>query len=115
VQGERATPLDIEEALYRVAQEALANVARHSSASQAQIELAWGSEQLRLTVQDDGAGFNTGAAEGRGLGLATMRERVEALGGVLTLSSSPGGTCVAACVPLSIAHSPESFEASAHE
>jgi signal transduction histidine kinase len=100
VQGERATPLEIEEALYRLAQEALANIARHSGAVHAEIHLAWDDDQLRLTVGDDGLGFDIANAEGKGLGLASMRERVRPLGGALSLSSAPGKTRITACVPL---------------
>ncbi|HEY7832678.1 MAG TPA: sensor histidine kinase [Ktedonobacterales bacterium] len=100
LQGERATPLAIEEALYRVAQEALANVARHSGARAVVLRLAWDDAALRLSVRDDGAGFDPSRAAGRGLGLASMRERVEALSGSLTLASGPDGTTVEACVPL---------------
>lgn len=100
VQGERATPVDVEETLYRVVQEALANVARHSDAGQAEIQLVWEEDHLRVTVRDSGYGFNVPAAAGKGLGLASMRERVEALGGELQISSSPGNTRVEADVPL---------------
>jgi two-component system, NarL family, sensor histidine kinase LiaS len=113
-QGERATPLEVEDALLRVVQEALANVARHSNASRAEVQLVWESEQLRLSVRDDGRGFDVAAAEGTGMGLASMRERVEALGGALVLASAPGETCVEACVPLASASLPAALEV-AHE
>jgi signal transduction histidine kinase len=100
VQGERATPLDVEEALYRVAQEALANVARHSEATQAEVRLVWEADRLRLAVRDNGLGFDVATARGKGLGLASMRERVEALGGRLTVTSAPAETCVEAEAPL---------------
>ncbi|HEV2461492.1 MAG TPA: sensor histidine kinase [Ktedonobacterales bacterium] len=115
VQGERATPLDVEEALYRVVQEALANIARHSGAAHAEIGLAWDDERLRLTVSDDGRGFDVADAEGKGLGLASMRERVQALGGALSLSSGSGETRVEACVPLAVARLPEALVEVAHE
>jgi two-component system, NarL family, sensor histidine kinase LiaS len=99
-QGERATPLDVEEALYRVAQEALANVARHSGARHARVRLAWEDSALRLAVHDDGAGFDPASVAGNGVGLSSMRERVEALAGTLALESAPGATTVTACVPL---------------
>jgi NarL family two-component system sensor histidine kinase LiaS len=99
-QGERATPLDMEEALYRVAQEAVTNIARHSGAAHVEIQLVWEGDELRMTVRDDGGGFIIEEAEGKGLGLASMRERVEALGGALNVSSSPSGTYVEAWAPL---------------
>ncbi len=100
VQGERTTPLDIEEALFRVAQEALTNVARHSDAEQVEVSLAWAGEQVSLTIRDNGKGFDPLRAAGKGVGLASMRERVEALGGTLAISTSASGTTVEASVPL---------------
>jgi len=101
VQGERATPLAVEQALFRVAQEALANVARHSSAIAVDVHLAWEGAVVTLTVQDNGRGFDVGAAEGKGLGLRSMRERVEALGGTLEVESVPDqGTRLVARCPL---------------
>jgi two-component system, NarL family, sensor histidine kinase LiaS len=99
-QGERLTPLDVEEAFYRVAQEALTNVARHSGASHVEIHLTWTDEALEMIVRDDGEGFAVEEANGKGLGLASMRERVEALGGALTISSGASGTCLEARAPL---------------
>jgi len=63
------------------------------------VRLAWEDEHVRLTVQDDGNGFDLAAAEGKGLGLASMRERVAALEGTLTISTLPEGTRIEACVP----------------
>jgi signal transduction histidine kinase len=110
IQGERATPLEVEEALYRVAQEALTNVARHSGAQEVSIGLEWpdAGDEVRLTVADNGKGFEVKKAGGKdsapskngGLGLASMRERVEALHGTLEVTGSPSGTTVRACVPL---------------
>jgi signal transduction histidine kinase len=99
-QGERSTPLDVEEAFYRVAQEALTNVARHSGASHIEIQLVWTGDSLAMTVRDDGQGFVVEDAAGKGLGLASMRERVEALSGALTISSGASGTCLVARTPL---------------
>jgi signal transduction histidine kinase len=113
VQGERATPLDVEEALYRVGQEALTNVARHSGAQEVTIRLEWpeAGDEVRLTVADNGKGFDVKNADGKdpapnrngGLGLASMRERVEALHGTLDIASSPDGTIVRARVPIVVA------------
>jgi signal transduction histidine kinase len=99
-QGERLTPIDTEEAYYRIAQEALTNVARHSGASHVEIQLAWTDESLAMSVRDDGHGFVVEEAAGNGLGLASMRERVEALGGRLNISSGANGTCLEARAPL---------------
>lgn len=100
VQGERATPLAVEQALFRVAQEALANVNRHSGATKVEVRLAWAGDALTLAVSDNGNGFDVGRADGRGLGLSSMRERVEAIGGVLRVDSAPHGTQLEARVSL---------------
>ncbi|HEY7094397.1 MAG TPA: sensor histidine kinase [Ktedonobacterales bacterium] len=99
-QGERLTPLDVEEAYYRVAQEALTNVARHSGASHVEIQLTWADDTLEMTVRDDGQGFVVEESAGKGFGLASMRERIEALGGALTISSGASRTCLEARAPL---------------
>jgi signal transduction histidine kinase len=68
VQGERVIALDSEEALFRVTQEALANIARHSGAEHVTIHLAWDGAQVRLTITDDGTGFDVAHANGSGVG-----------------------------------------------
>lgn len=100
VQGERATPLQIEEALFRVSQEALANVARHSRAREVKIHLIWNEEEVGLSICDNGQGFDTTRTVKKGLGLSSMRERVEALHGQLSIASSEVGTTVEAHIPL---------------
>src|SRR5579859_297593 len=100
IQGERTTPLDTEEALLRVAQEALANVARHSAARNVDVRLSWVNERVRLLIQDDGHGFDPEQVAGKGVGLASMRERMDALDGVLTIASAPGGTIIEASAPM---------------
>jgi signal transduction histidine kinase len=98
---------DIEIALLRVAQEALANVAKHAGASRVGLTLSYMEDVVTLDVRDDGAGFcpaDTGhgrASAGRGgFGLTTMRQRTERLGGRLAIESEPGnGTAVSASVP----------------
>ncbi|HKW19757.1 MAG TPA: sensor histidine kinase, partial [Ktedonobacterales bacterium] len=108
VQGERAIALDIEEALFRVAQEALANVAHHSGATHVTIHLVWNGAQVRLTIADDGAGFDVAhAANGRGVGLASMRERAAAHNGSLHIASTAGATAVEATIPLHSAQKPD--------
>jgi signal transduction histidine kinase len=106
VEGERATALDIEEALFRVAQEALANIAHHSGATHATLQLIWDGAQVRLTIADDGTGFDVAHANGRGVGLASMRERVAAHNGTLQIASTAGATTVEAIVPLHAAEKP---------
>jgi signal transduction histidine kinase len=94
-----------ETVLYRVAQEALVNVAKHARASQAWVSLQVVGDQVSLEIGDDGAGFVPGqAADPPGLGhfgLATMRQQVEMAGGVWQLRSRPGqGTTVTATLPM---------------
>ena len=106
VQGERVIALDSEEALFRVAQEALANIARHSGAEHVTIHLAWDGAQVRLTITDDGTGFDVAHANGRGVGLASMRERIATHNGTLKISSAAGATTVEATLPLHEASKP---------
>jgi two-component system, NarL family, sensor histidine kinase LiaS len=79
----------VAESLYRVAQEALHNVARHARATRADIHLRCIPEQATLTIRDNGVGFDNGQAR-RGLGLANMQERMLDVGGRLTVESQPG-------------------------
>lgn len=88
-------PLDstVEVAVLRVAQEALHNALRHSGASRVSVRLVLDGGTLALTVHDDGDGFEQG--ESHGLGLVSMRDRAESVGGAMTVSSAPGqGTTV---------------------
>ena len=90
-------------AAYRIAQEALTNVARHARATHADVSLCMEKEDLVLTVADDGEGFNVKTfSDEESLGLAGMRERAVLVGGAFSVSSSPGGgTRVCFTVPLS--------------
>ena len=83
-----ALPLTVEEALFRVAQEALSNVARHSKATLVQITLTITDDTVSLAVLDNGQGFDPVLT--RGTGILGMRERVETIGGRFHLESSPG-------------------------
>jgi signal transduction histidine kinase len=89
--------------LFRVAQEAIRNVQKHSGTRRALVQLDEISGSLRLRVSDQGAGFATDSAEySEGLGLLSMQERLHSLGGELFIHSRPGGgTCIEACIPLS--------------
>jgi NarL family two-component system sensor histidine kinase LiaS len=100
VQGKRVIALDVEEALFRVAQEALANVAHHSAAAHVTIHLLWDDTQVQLSIADDGTGFDVARAGGRGVGLASMRERAAAHNGSLHIASTAGATTVAVTIPL---------------
>ena len=110
----RPLSAEAEVTLVRVAQEALANVLKHASAGRVVLTLSYMGDRVSLDVIDDGEGFDTNrtgaAAPERGFGLRTMRERVEQLGGNLTVESAPGeGTTLVAELPVSAAErTPES-------
>ena len=98
VDGFSSVPLPGDETLFRVAQEALANVARHSQAGKVTVELAHEDHRIILTVEDNGVGFDMGRVE-KGVGLDSMRERLEAIGGQLEISSQrSSGTRIMATV-----------------
>jgi signal transduction histidine kinase len=97
--------LTAEQELFRVAQEALANVAEHSGATMVEVQATLDQAALTLRVRDDGHGFDPSQPKpggGRGLGLGTMRERVESLGGTLLVFGAARGTCVEARIPLAV-------------
>ena len=87
--------------LFRVAQEAIRNVHKHSGCREALVELDEFSGSLRLRISDRGAGFDPSSAEStQGLGLLSMEERLRSMGGELFVHSRPGGgTCIEACIP----------------
>jgi PAS domain S-box-containing protein len=94
---------DVSLCLYRVAQEAIRNVQKHSGTRCARVHLDEVSGSLRLRISDQGAGFDPESSDlPQGLGLLSMQERLHTLGGELFIHSRPsGGTCIEACVPLS--------------
>ena len=94
-------PPEISFCLFRVLQEALRNAARHSGVRHFEVQLEGRSGEIHLTVSDLGAGFDTEAAiKGRGLGLTSMRERLNLVNGSLSIDSQPrGGTTIHARVP----------------
>src|SRR5690606_20144057 len=78
--------------LYRIVQEALHNVVRHAGADEAVVQLETTDELIRLTVRDNGAGFDPAqAVQPTSLGLLSMRERAESIGATFTIVSKPGG------------------------
>lgn len=100
VQHQRSLPLEIEQAVFRIVQEALANVARHSQANRVEIGLNFSKEDITATISDDGLGFNPNEIRS-GFGLRSMNERSEALGGTISIESSPGeGTSVSSSIPI---------------
>jgi signal transduction histidine kinase len=99
-------PPEIETVCFRVTQEALTNVARHAQARQAWVDLRQSSDELRLTIRDDGTGFDARAARARAarggsFGLLGMEERVLLIGGKIEIDSGPGkGTEIRISFPL---------------
>ncbi|HEX9117535.1 MAG TPA: ATP-binding protein [Anaerolineae bacterium] len=91
---------ETQQSLYRVAQEALSNVSRHSQAATVRVSLACTEGQVTVIIADDGCGFELSQSRGRGLGLQSMRHRVELEGGSLAIDTAPGkGTTVTAACP----------------
>jgi signal transduction histidine kinase len=102
----KARDRELENAIYRVAQEALNNAARHGRAERVEISLRERDGWLELVVDDDGVGFDPGTRS-RGFGLRGMEERVALLGGTLDISSRPGaGTRLKAQLPTSRRQAP---------
>ncbi|HEX2863155.1 MAG TPA: GAF domain-containing sensor histidine kinase, partial [Deinococcales bacterium] len=106
IEGEPHLPSQDELALFRILQEALNNVAKHSGARHAWVSLSATSSRVELSIRDDGKGFNIASLTGRvstagGLGLSQMRERLQAKGGSFEFSSAVGrGTRVTASLPV---------------
>jgi signal transduction histidine kinase len=95
-------PDDVELALFRVAQECMENVRKHSGAREARVSLARANSQVTMIVADGGCGIPAPrAAPPSGIGLASMRERIEAVGGAFLVDSAPGqGVRVEARIPV---------------
>lgn len=94
-------PAVVNTVLFRIAQEALTNIERHAGARHIDITLVRAGRRVTLTVADDGGGFNADHVAShpkRGIGLRNMMERMDAIGGQLTIASSPEGTSVQASV-----------------
>jgi signal transduction histidine kinase len=97
--GEARLPAEVETALYRLVQEALTNVVKHSRASRVSISLVRKQNSVSAVIEDDGVGFSEPAGEG--LGLIGMQERVGLIDGRFEVESRPGlGTTIVAEVPL---------------
>jgi signal transduction histidine kinase len=94
-------PPEIETVLYRVVQEALTNVVKHAGAEHVSIVLTQRQSGIRIVVEDDGHGFDTGDVRKDALGVVGMQERVSLVGGTLEIESAAGaGTTLVAYVPL---------------
>jgi len=97
--------------LYRITQEALRNVVKHSGTDHAHVELSGTQEEICLRVSDDGAGFDPAPAKSNGgLGLVSMRERLNLVGGEISIDSRPsGGTRIDVRVPTPVLVLSEAF------
>ncbi len=94
-------PQEVHVALYRIAQEALSNVAKHAEASRVAVELVCHASAVQLTITDDGQGFDPESVPAEHMGLDIMRERADAIGADLKVASRPsGGTSVAILWPI---------------
>ncbi|MGD2048636.1 MAG: GAF domain-containing protein [Chloroflexota bacterium] len=95
VEGERSLPPDVKVTFYRIAQEALHNVDKHAGADTVMMRLYYGPESVRLTIQDNGRGFDTHDIPPNSLGVGIMRERADKIGATFNLNSQIGeGTTV---------------------
>jgi len=100
VQRQRALDLDIEQTVFRIVQEALSNIARHSKATQVDIELIYSNDVVACSIHDDGSGFDPDSVR-KGFGVQSMGERVERLGGTLLIESKLGaGTTISIYIPI---------------
>jgi ligand-binding sensor domain-containing protein/signal transduction histidine kinase len=98
--NERRIDIQIEQALFRVIQEALSNVARHSNAAKVDLTLHFSKNRIELTIKDNGRGFDK-VARMNGVGLQSMQERAHMIYGHLTITTAPGqGTIIRLVVPL---------------
>jgi signal transduction histidine kinase len=100
ITGENRLSLEVEQALYRSMQEALANVARHSGANQVEMALNIQPACVTVSIADNGQGFDLQNMK-NGMGLNSIRERVESLSGKFDIDSAPGaGTQLAIHIPV---------------
>lgn len=101
--GQQPLPVAIEAGLYRIAQEAVTNLVSHAAAAHGKLQLVVTPQQATLVIEDDGCGFEPGEITPHRFGLAGMNERVNLLGGELTIESAADvGTVIQAIIPLSI-------------
>ncbi len=103
IDGEERLPMPVKEAVFRVAQEAFNNVAKHARATRVDVRLSMSSGSVELVVADDGRGFDPASppADRRTLGMTSMRERAAIIGGACHIESTPGrGATVRLLIPL---------------
>jgi two-component system sensor histidine kinase UhpB len=113
----RHVPAEIDQhialCVFRVAQEALGNAVKHSDAGHIWVDLTGGPSSVALTITDDGKGFDVNGPPNAGLGLISMRERVESVGGVLEIHATPAGTRLKVTIPIQASESALAAKASA--
>lgn len=88
IDAERRLSLDIEQAIYRVVQEALSNVSRHSRADHIEVVLSYKKDMVVVIIADNGCGFDL-EEKATGMGLRSIRERIKSLGGLVEIDSLP--------------------------
>jgi signal transduction histidine kinase len=107
VQSEQSLPLNIEQTIFRIVQESLSNIARHSEASHVDIKLVYEQQTITCTIIDNGVGFDQDKKQ-VGFGLRSIQERATSLGGMSTITSTPGkGTDVNFMLPINGSSSDE--------
>ncbi len=109
-------PIDPDTAIatFRITQEAIANALKHTTSGAIVVRLSLGTGSVDMNVMDDGPGFNAESKIGAGLGLLSMRERAQSVGGALTIRSTPaGGTHVHVRIPDAAPEAPDAREATA--
>jgi two-component system sensor histidine kinase DegS len=98
--NERSLPLEVEQAVYRFVQEALANVSRHSKAKRVDLSLIYNIDSLQVSIADNGAGFDVNK-KAKGMGFRSMRERIGSIRGTVQIQSVPEqGTHLIAQIPI---------------
>jgi signal transduction histidine kinase len=110
----RHVPPDVSVCLFRIVQEALRNVHKHSGADHAEVELRACPGRLLLSIRDRGVGFETTSVKGQGLGLLSMAERCRLHGGEFTIKSEPQrGTTIDVSIPVSVRTDEPTYDATA--
>jgi signal transduction histidine kinase len=115
IKGEGHLPVKVEEGLFRIAQEGLNNIVKHAKTDKASVSLNFADELATLIIEDQGTGFDYASKQSSSghLGLFSMRERVESLGGNFNIVSAPGkGTRITIEIKIDKAQQPETSQES---